>query len=107
MAVKPASQLFSELESSNKWDVPVTIQRNNPVPLDSKSIFPSLAALTTYVNSSPVAYAGQIVAVVDGTTHISTAYIINDNGTISEIGTNWGSLPAVPNNNNEGENDGN
>lgn len=102
MAVKPADELFQDITSSVKWDVPVTIKRNNPVPLDSESIFPSLAALTTYVSSSPVAYAGQIVAVVDGTTHTCTTYIINDNGSISEIGPTWGSLPVI-NNSQQGE----
>lgn len=84
MAVKTSEQLFAALNAGTKWDAGVAFHRTNGLPLDEKSIFASLSALETYVANDPVAYAGQVVAVVESGE--STAYIINDDGTVSEIG---------------------
>ena len=84
MAVKTSEQLFAALSAGTKWDAGVAFHRTNGLPLDEKSIFPSLSALETYVANDPVAYAGQVVAVVES--GASTAYIINDDGTVAEIG---------------------
>lgn len=85
MAVKTSEQLFAALNAGTKWDAGVAFHRTNGLPLDEKSIFPSLSALETYVANDPVAYAGQVVAVVES--GASTAYIINDDGTVAEIGS--------------------
>ena len=85
MAVKTSEQLFAALNAGTKWDAGVAFHRTNGLPLDEKSIFSSLSALEAYVANDPVAYAGQVVAVVES--GASTAYIINDNGTVTEIGS--------------------
>ena len=85
MAVKTSEQLFAALNAGTKWDAGVAFHRTNGLPLDEKSIFLSLSALEAYVANDPVAYAGQVVAVVES--GASTAYIINDNGTVTEIGS--------------------
>lgn len=58
-------------------------QRVNPVPLDKYSVFSSLAEAEVYASSNPVAYAGQLVAVVTGSD--VKVYVIND-GKLDTIG---------------------
>ena len=57
-------ELFENLKKGAKWDIGVSINRTNPLPLDQYSIFESLEALQTYATSNAVAYPGQIVAVL-------------------------------------------
>lgn len=58
-------------------------QRVNPAPLDKYSVFSSLAEAEEYASSNPVAYAGQLVAVVTGSD--VKVYVIND-GKLDTIG---------------------
>lgn len=58
-------------------------QRVNPAPLDKYSVFSSLAEAEAYASSNPVAYAGQLVAVVTGSD--VKVYVIND-GKLDTIG---------------------
>lgn len=58
------------------WDVAVSINRTNPLPIDSNSVFFTLEDAQQYINENPVAYAGQIIAVVgeDSTNIYYTQY---------------------------------
>lgn len=60
-------EFFEALTSGAKWDVGVSIARTNPLPLDANSVFKTVDDLNTYVTTSPLAYPGQIVAVIDET----------------------------------------
>lgn len=83
-------ELFENLKKGAKWDIGVSINRTNPLPLDQYSIFESLEALQTYAASNAVAYPGQIVAVlatitkeeggIQKTEYTAEAYIIKSVG---------------------------
>ena len=71
-------EFFTALQNGAKWDIGVSINRTNPVPIDSKSVFQTYEALETYAETDPTAHPGQIVAVVD-VSEVS-AYLINSTG---------------------------
>lgn len=79
-------ELFESLKNGAKWDIGVSINRTNPLPLDQYSIFASLNDLNTYAQSNAVAYPGQIVAVLatdetgETPTYTAEAYIIKSVG---------------------------
>lgn len=73
-------EFFDSLAAGAKWDVGVSIARTNPLPLDSNSVFESYTALTTYAGSNPLAYPGQIVAVLGTGEDPIAAYLINTVG---------------------------
>lgn len=79
--------LFTNLTTTTKWDVPVAINRNNPLPLDASSVFESLAALETYAATSPVAYMGQICAVIAENEDAKAYIILNEQGDVQEVGS--------------------
>lgn len=72
-------EFFTALQNGAKWDIGVSINRTNPVPIDSKSVFQTYELLETYAETDPTAHPGQIVAVV-GVSEVS-AYLINSTGT--------------------------
>lgn len=57
-------EFFEAQLNAALWDVAVSIKRGNPLPLDSNSVFNSYAALEEYA-AGPLAYPGQIIAVVN------------------------------------------
>lgn len=71
-------EFFASLQGAAKWDVAVAIARTNPLPIDANSVFDSFENLTTYAQSNPLAYPGQIVSVL-GETEIA-AYLIKTVG---------------------------
>ena len=71
-------EFFTALQNGAKWDIGVSINRTNPVPIDSKSVFQTYEALETYAETDPTAHPGQIVAVV-GVSEVS-AYLITSTG---------------------------
>ncbi len=83
------SEFFNKLKAGAKWDVGVSINRTNPLPLDANEIFESVAKMEAYIKENPLAYPGQIVVVLDevitsgeGVTPVTTsviasAYLIN------------------------------
>ena len=73
-------EFFDSLAAGAKWDVGVSIARTNPLPLDSNSVFESYTALTSYAGSNPLAYPGQIVAVLGTGEDPIAAYLINTVG---------------------------
>lgn len=84
MAIINRDNFFSQLEAGARWNAGVSFYRTNPLPLDDKSVFESLASAQEYAQS-PTAYPGQIIAVVDqsGT---NTYYGIAQDGTLESIG---------------------
>ena len=66
-----------------KWDLPVYLNRQNPIPLDGTSIYNSYAEAETYAKENVKAYPGQIISVVTKTE--VKVYKIN-NGQLEELG---------------------
>lgn len=66
-----------------KWDLPVYLNRQNPIPLDGTSVYKNLEEAQTYATSDPKAYPGQIISVV--TESEVKVYKIN-NGQLEELG---------------------
>ena len=66
-----------------KWDLPVYLNRQNPIPLDGTSVYKTLEEAQTYATSDPKAYPGQIISVV--TESEVKVYKIN-NGQLEELG---------------------
>lgn len=66
-----------------KWDLPVYLNRQNPIPLDGTSVYKTLEEAQTYATSDPKAYPGQIISVV--TASEVKVYKIN-NGQLEELG---------------------
>lgn len=66
-----------------KWDLPVYLNRQNPIPLDGTSVYKTLEEAQTYATSDPKAYPGQIISVV--TKSEVKVYKIN-NGQLEELG---------------------
>lgn len=73
--------------------LPLSITRGNPNPLDDTYLYDSYANAAAYAATSPVAYVGQIIGVVEHKTKADSteydsvgAYIIVDtNGTLVEL----------------------
>lgn len=66
-----------------KWDLPVYLNRQNPIPLDGTSIYSSYAEAEAYARENAKAYPGQIISVV--TDKEVKVYKIN-NGKLEELG---------------------
>ena len=71
-------EFFAALAGGARWDVGVSINRTNPLPLDANSIFQTLTDAENYAKTNVLAYPGQIITVVDATT--VTAYVIAATG---------------------------
>lgn len=70
-------------KDGEKWDLPVYLNRQNPIPLDGTSVYKTLEEAQTYATSDPKAYPGQIISVVTETE--VKVYKIN-NGKLEELG---------------------
>lgn len=71
----------------NVMALPMAIERANPVCLDSTGVWYNLEEMRTYASTSPVAYVGQMLALVNETDNSATAYIIsNAAGDLVEVG---------------------
>ena len=66
-----------------KWDLPVYLNRQNPIPLDGTSIYNSYVEAEAYARENAKAYPGQIISVVTDTE--VKVYKIN-NGKLEELG---------------------
>lgn len=84
---------FTAQAKASLWDVAVSIKRGNPLPLDANSVFKALGtvggadytgSLLEYATSNPVAYPGQICAVVGETA--TTIYYLDQNLAIQPVG---------------------
>ena len=84
---------FAAQAKASLWDVAVSIKRGNPLPLDANAVFKALGSvggadytgsLLEYATSNPVAYPGQICAVVGETA--TTIYYLDQNLAIQPVG---------------------
>lgn len=60
-------EFFAALAGGARWDVGVSINRTNPLPLDANSVFETLADAENYAKTNVLAYPGQVITVVDET----------------------------------------
>ena len=66
--------------------LPLSIRRGNPFPVDEYSVWYDMDELTTYASTSPVAYAGQVVTLVNESESTVEAYVIqNAEGTLTKL----------------------
>lgn len=77
------------INKSNAFmEFPLQIARQYNGPIERYSVFYDLDSATTYASTNPLAYVGQIIAVVDENANESVAYIIsNTDGDLVEIGS--------------------
>lgn len=67
--------------------MPLSLKRGNPIPIDTTLVWYNYEAMKTYASSSPIAYVGQILSLVNEKDNNATAYIIiNTKGDLYEIG---------------------
>ena len=87
MAVK---DFFDNLNGGARWDIGVSINRSNSLPLDANSVFDSLEAAQNYAARNPNegtlnnAYPGQVLAVV--TDAETVIYYIDANMALQPVG---------------------
>lgn len=69
----------------NVMNLPMAIERNNPIPLDSTAVWYDYNEMHIYAMDNPTAYVGQILSLVDSNS--ATAYVImNTAGDLQEVG---------------------
>ena len=87
---------FDSLAKGAKWDVGVSINRTNPLPLDQYSVFKTETELDNYIKGA-FSYPGQIVALV-GESETVIYYLAEkaDHSGLEKIEV--GSMPGVDNN---------
>ena len=76
-------EFFDKKAKGALWDVGVSIQRGNPLPLDSNSVFKTLAEAQEYAKGV-LAYPGQVLAVVEADE--TTIYYLDQNCALVEVG---------------------
>lgn len=98
MAVE-RTKLFDSIANGAAWDAGVVFNRTNSIPLDKFSVFDSYEMAVLYAATNPVAYPGQLIAVVPEDTEKDPAkgYIILANGTIKELGADIDLSPIEAN----------
>lgn len=74
---------FTALTNGAKWDVGVSINRTNPLPLDQYSVFKTETELDAYIGGA-FAYPGQIIALVDE--NATTIYYLDQNKVKQPVG---------------------
>lgn len=84
---------FAAQAKASLWDVAVSIKRGNPLPLDANAVFKALGtvggedytgSLREYAATNPVAYPGQICAVVGE--NATTIYYLDQNLAVQPVG---------------------
>lgn len=80
MAVE-RTKLFDSIANGAAWDAGVVFNRTNAIPIDKFSVFDSYESAVIYATTNPVAYPGQLIAVVPETGD-ATSYIILADGTL-------------------------
>lgn len=81
MAIR--DDFFTALTNGAKWDVGVSINRTNPLPLDQYSVFQTEAKLNEYI-AGAFSYPGQIIALVDE--NATTIYYLDQNKEKQPVG---------------------
>ena len=77
-------KLFDGIANGASWDAGVVFNRTNGIPIEKWSVFKTIEDAKAYASTNPVAYPGQLIAVVPESGR-PIPYIINGDGTISEI----------------------
>lgn len=87
-------ELFDKLKAGARWDVGVSINRSNSLPLDANSIFESYEIASTYASKNKEAiaalglldnaYIGQILTVVEN--NAVKIYVIDNNQELQPVG---------------------
>ena len=77
------TEFFENLENGATWSAGVAFKRSNPLPIDRYSVFQTEADAKSYAKTNPVAYPGQLIAVV--TASGATAYIIREVGAADTV----------------------
>ena len=77
------TEFFENLENGATWSAGVAFKRSNPLPIDRYSVFQTDADAKSYAKTNPVAYPGQLIAVV--TDSGATAYIIREVGAADTV----------------------
>lgn len=75
--------LFAGLADAARWEPGCTFSRKNPLPLDEYSVFATLSDAEDYVATNPVAYPGQVLAIVNDTQ--SDVYVVEPNGSLTKL----------------------
>lgn len=75
------------MKKFNAMPLPMAIDRQNPIAVDSTTVWYDYDALVAYAASGATAYVGQLVVYVDEENDKSTAYLIQNDGTLSEVGS--------------------
>lgn len=66
--------------------LPLSIRRGNPFPIDEYSVWYDMKELTNYAKTSPVAYVGQVVTLVNESENTVEAYMIqNASGNLMKL----------------------
>ena len=83
------NEFFSALNNGARWDVGVSINRSNALPLDANSVFATLAEAQSYVAGTndkvlANAYPGQVLAVV--TDEETVIYYVDAKMTLQPVG---------------------
>jgi hypothetical protein len=81
MAIR--DDFFTALANGAKWDVGVSINRTNPLPLDQYSVFKTETELNNYV-AGAFSYPGQVIALVDEAA--TTIYYLDQNKELQHVG---------------------
>ena len=69
------------IPTSAVWNAGIVFNRTNAIPIDKFSVFDSYDEAVVYATTNPVAYPGQLIAVVPETGD-ATSYIILADGTL-------------------------
>lgn len=77
------SEFFDNLENGATWSAGVSFKRSNPLPIERYSVFKSEDGAKAYAKTNPVAYPGQVIAVV--TSSGATAYLIREVGAADTV----------------------
>ena len=75
------------MKKFNAMPLPMAIDRQNPIAVDSTTLWYDYNALVDYAANGATAYVGQLVVYVDEANNKSTAYLIQNDGSLSEVGS--------------------
>ena len=78
------TEFFEKLNSGATWSAGVSFKRANALPLERYSVHASLSDAQTYASTNPVAYPGQIIAVVENDS--TGVYYIDHTMNLKEVG---------------------
>lgn len=74
-------------KENSYMEFPLQLSRQYGAPIDKYSVFYEMSEAQTYATTSPLAYVGQLIVVVDEANQQSKAYLIKDTvGNLEEVG---------------------